>query len=125
MTRVVIDTSILVDASRGDPRAVRFLADAVDAGEVWSVTVVRTELRWGMRPSEGPDIDRLLASIYWLDVSSELADRAGSFGREYGRSHGLDIVDTLVAAAAEFLDADVATINVRDFPMFPDLQPPY
>jgi len=123
--RVVVDTSVLIDASRGDSQALAYLADAVDAGEVWSVTAVRTELRWGMRPSEGPSVDRLFASIYWLDVSSELADRAGAFGREFGRSHGLDVVDALVAAAAELLDAEIATINVRDFPMFPDLRPPY
>jgi predicted nucleic acid-binding protein len=123
--RVVVDTSVLVDASRGDTQAVAFLADAVDTGEVWSITPVRTELRWGMRPAEGPNIDRLFASIYWLDVSSELADRAGSFGRAFGRSHGLGIVDALVAAAAEFLDAELATVNVRDFPMFPGLERPY
>lgn len=29
------------------------------------------------------------------------------------------------AAAAHLLDAEVATLNVRDFPMFPDLQPAY
>jgi predicted nucleic acid-binding protein len=122
---VVVDTSILVDASRADPRAIAFLADAVDVGEVWSVTVVRTELRWGMRQSEGPGIDRLFASVYWLDVTSELADRAGAFGREFGRSHGLSVVDALVAAAADVLGAEVATLNVRHFPMFPDLRPPY
>lgn len=51
----------------------------------------------------------------------DLADLAGDFGRRFGRSHGLDVVDALVAAAAEALSADVATLNVRHFPMFPGL----
>ena len=68
---------------------------------------------------------RLFDSINWLEVSTDLADRAGAFGQLYGRSHGLDAIDAIVAAAAEFLEADLATLNVRDFPMFPGLQPPY
>jgi hypothetical protein len=68
---------------------------------------------------------RLFASTYWLEVSESIADRAGYFGQRYGRSHGLDVVDAIVAAAAEFLSADLATVNVKDFPMFPGLRRPY
>jgi predicted nucleic acid-binding protein len=35
------------------------------------------------------------------------------------------VVDAIVAAAAEFLSADLATVNVKDFPMFPGLRRPY
>ena len=125
MTRIVLDSTVLIDASRGEPRSLAYLAEAVRAGEVWSVTPVRTEVRWGMRAAESAGIERLFASIYWLEVSTELADRAGAFGQRYGASHGLDAIDAIVAAAAEFMSADVATLNVRDFPMFPGLKPAY
>lgn len=44
-----------------------------------------------------------------------------------GRSshRGIDDVDYLIAATAIVVDADLLTTNVRHFPMFPDLQPPY
>lgn len=43
--RLLVDTSVLVDHLRGDPRAVGVLVDAAGAGdELWSVTVVRTEV---------------------------------------------------------------------------------
>ncbi len=125
MTRFVLDSTVLIDVSRGHSGATRFLDDAVDRGEIWSVTPVRTEVRWAMRSSETAIIERLFASIYWLEVSTDIADRAGDFGRRFGPSHGLGVIDAIVAAAAEFLSGDVATLNVRDFPMFPGLQRPY
>ena len=125
MTRFVLDSTVLIDVSRGHAGATRFLDDAVDRGEIWSVTPVRMEVRWAMRSSETAIIERLFDSIYWLEVSTDIADRAGDFGRRFGKSHGLGVIDAIVAAAAEFLSADVATLNLRDFPMFPGLRRPY
>ena len=125
MKRTIVDSNVLIDASRADQRAVAFLRSAVDAGELWSITPVRTEVLWGLRASEHAVTMRLFDSLNWLDVSMELADRAGAFGQLYGKSHGLGTIDAMVAAAAEFLDGDLATLNVRHFPMFPGLQPPY
>jgi predicted nucleic acid-binding protein len=129
VTRWLLDSSVLIDATRARgaarDRAVGFLKDAARGGELWSVAPVRTEVRWAMRDDESALIDEWFASILWLDVTTELADRAGDHGQRWGRSHGLGVVDAIVAAAAEQLDARLATLNVRDFPMFPDLQPPY
>jgi predicted nucleic acid-binding protein len=102
-----------------------FLDAASRVQELWSVTPVRTEVRWSMRPDEARVVEEILASLAWLDVDRELADRAGTLGARWGPSHGLDVVDAIVAAAADFLSADLATLNVRHFPMFPDLRPPY
>ena len=38
---------------------------------------------------------------------------------------GIGVVDYLLAAAAVELGGVVATSNIRDFPMFPGLEPPY
>lgn len=35
--------------------------------------------------------------------------------------HRLDVVDALVAAAAELMSAEIATTNIRDYPMLPGL----
>ena len=129
MKRWLIDTTVFIDASReriaGSRPATDFLIRAARQGELWSVTPVRTEVRWAMREDEVAIVERILDRVFWLDVTTDVADRAGDFGRRFGRSHGLDVVDALVAAAAEILSADVATANVRGFPMFPGLQRPY
>ena len=97
MRRWLIDTTVLIDASRehdaDDRPASRFLERAAREGELWSVTPVRTEMRWSMREGEARLVESILDRLFWLDVSTDLADRAGEFGRRYGRSHGLDVVD--------------------------------
>jgi hypothetical protein len=125
--RVVIDTSVLIDHLRGDRRALDLLELTVRAGtELWSVTVVRTEVLAGMRPRESKATLRLLDALRWQEVTVALADRAGELARTHLRSHpGVDTIDYLVAAAVASLDARLLTLNVKHFPMFAGLQPAY
>ncbi len=101
--------------------------DAVRRGhEIWSTTVVRTEVLAGMRRGEEAATIGLLDRIRWLDVTVEVADRAGELARKYLRAYpGVDTVDYIIAASAEVLDAKLRTRNVKHFPMFKDLEPAY
>lgn len=124
---VLLDTSVLVDHLRGDARAVRLLDDLVITDEaVWAAIPTRTELLSGVRGSERAALDRLFGALAWVDVNPAIADEAGELARHYRRSHtGIGTVDYLIAAAARSLGARLLTLNVRDFPMFPGLKPPY
>ena len=126
MSRLLIDTSVLIDQLGGDPRAADLLVAAVRQGdELWSVTVVRTEILAGMRQREEAATRRLLDQIHWQEVTVDIADRAGDLARRYLRSHpGVDTVDYLIAAATLALGADLKTC-VKHFPMFPKLAPAY
>jgi predicted nucleic acid-binding protein len=69
---------------------------------------------------------RLLAGFQWVDVNGDIAERAGELGRRFRRSHpGISSVDLIIAATALELNAELATSNVRHFPMFPGLRPAY
>lgn len=127
MVKLLLDTSVLIDHLRGVPRAVRLLTNAVDRGdELWAVTVTRTEILAGMRPRERDATMALLDVLQWQPVTVELADRAGELARRHLRSHpGVDTVDYLIAAGAELLEATLCTLNVKHFPMFPQLEAPY
>lgn len=125
--RRVVDGSVLIDHLRGRQAAVTALEQAMaDGDELWSVTVVRTEILAGMRPAEETMTVRLLEAIEWQPVTIELADRAGELARRFLRSHpGVDTIDYLVAAATLHLNASLWTVNVKHFPMFSGLAPPY
>ena len=125
--RLVLDTTVLIDHLRGDARARDLIADAVRNGdEIWSVTVVRTEVLAGMRSREEARTLSLLEELNWLDVTIEVADRAGDLARRYLKSHrGVDTTDYILAAACEILQARLFTSNVKHFPMIKGIKSAY
>jgi hypothetical protein len=125
--KLLVDTSVLIDHLRGTRAATHRLSAAVrDGDELWSVTVVRTEVLAGMRPPEEGATRRLFDAVDWQPITIEIADRAGELARKFLRSHsGVDTIDYLIAAATEALGAELLTLNVKHFPMFPELRPAY
>lgn len=123
---VVVDTSVIVDHLRNDPRAVNLMTDLLKQDRVWAATPTRTEIIAGLRPDELEPIAKLFDVLSWIEIDIEIADGAGQLARKYRRSHGgIDTVDYLIAAAAQSIGASLVTLNVRHFPMFPDLEPAY
>jgi predicted nucleic acid-binding protein len=124
---IVIDTSVLIDHLRGDERARDAVTAAARAGERLSASVLtKVEILAGMRRPESTATRRLLGVLDWIAVDDELAETAGRLANHYLRSHpGVDPVDYVIAATAQSLNADLRTCNVKHFPMFQDLEPPY
>ena len=124
---VVLDTSVLIDHLRGDPRAHR-LVTALDAqGETLSASVLtKVELLAGMRATERAKTRRLIEAIDWLEVDDDLGERAGALASRFLPSHpDLELVDYVIAATTERLGAGLLTRNRKHFPMFPELRDPY
>ena len=124
---VLVDTSVIVDHLRDDPRAVRLMTDLlVSDTRVWAATPTRTEIIAGIRSGELEPMRLLFDVMSWIDVDADIADAAGELARRYRASHaGIDTVDHLIAAATQSIGASLLTLNVRHFPMFPDLEPAY
>ncbi len=126
--RLMLDTSVLIDHLRGRSRAAtELIPNAIARGdELWSSYIVRAELLAGMR-AEGEGATRdLMRLISWAEVDESVSEAAGALGRRYLRSHpGIEVSDLIVAALAQHLDAELKTINVKHFPMFKELRPPY
>jgi predicted nucleic acid-binding protein len=125
--RRLLDTTILIRQLRGDTRATELLESFGRAGdELWGATVTRSEILVGMQPHQANATHALFGIVQWLDITIPVADLAGAIASRFRRSHqGIDTVDYLIAAAAIELGADLVTLNVRHFPMFPNLQPPF
>ncbi|MCL4286943.1 MAG: type II toxin-antitoxin system VapC family toxin [Thermoleophilia bacterium] len=122
--RHLLDTSVLIDVLRGDEEAVGFLAGLAEVPCCSEVT--RTEVLRGVHSGERRAVARLFESLDWIVVDERTSQTAGELGRAWRQSHpGIDTADLLVAASAELAGAVLATANVRHFPMFEGLQPPY
>lgn len=122
----LIDTSILIDHTRGVDAAHAALLRALDQGALHSSEIVRTELLVLIREQELLAITPLLDQIIWHPVDRFVAERAGELGRRWLPAFsGIDAADFIVAATARLLDARLLTRNVKHFPMFEGLTAPY
>jgi predicted nucleic acid-binding protein len=123
---ILLDTDILTAHLRGREPARAWLRKARAEGPL-SVSVVSiAELTGGMRSTERREVWRLLSILHAEPVTDLIGRRAGELMRSYRRSHrGIGIADFLIAATAEHQGAELATLNVRHFPMFLDLEPPF
>lgn len=121
---VVLDTTILIDVLRGDRRGVDYLV-SLDAVPFCS-EVTRVEVLRGLRSDERRQAERLFQQLQWVSVDEAISRAAGAFGRGLRRSHAnVGVADLIIAATAEQLDLPLATTNVRHYPMFKGLRPPY
>jgi hypothetical protein len=121
---IVFDTSILIDVLRGDTAALGYVRRVTDVPTCSEVT--RIELARGLRSSERTSAEDLFRTLHWVPVDEPIARRAGELGRRWDRHRpGISLADLVVAATAEQVDAELATANVRHFPMFEDLHAPY
>ncbi len=124
MTGILLDTCVVIDILRQKSKAIDYLESLVKVPALSAPTV--TELYAGVR---GTKEQRILAAIVetstviHLDVKT--AKRAGELLAKYRPSHGLDAIDAMIAATAEGHDLQLATINLKHFPMFEGLQRPY
>lgn len=79
-----------------------------------------------MRASERHEVARLLSSLNVFPITERVGWRAAELMRTYRRSHsGIGLGDYLIAATAEIDGLDLATLNVRHFPMFDGLEAPF
>ncbi len=94
--------------------------------EIAASEMTRIELLAGMRTGEEEALADLERGIVWVPVTEVVATRAGQLANAWRRSHeGIDVADFAIAATARVLNAELWTRNVKHFPMFPDLEPPY
>jgi predicted nucleic acid-binding protein len=121
---LLIDTDILADYLRGRADAVSFVDGLVDAPALSVLTVA--ELFAGIR--EGPErqaLEAVLDGCDLIEVDAAIAREGGLLRRRYHPSHGVGIVDAMIAATALAHGLRLATRNRKHFPMLPDLVVPY
>lgn len=123
---ILVDSDVLIAHLRGDERARDWLRATRRKEQLVTSVVCVAEITGGMRSAERTAVWRLLSALGPVPVTELIAQRAGELMRQYRRSHsGIGLGDYLIAATAETQSAHLATLNVRHFPMFPELRPPF
>lgn len=123
---ILVDSDVLIAHLRGRTEAGDWLERVRSGGAIATSVVSVAEITGGMRSAERREVWRLLASFHTEPVTLRVAHKAGEFMRQFRRSHAsVSLGDYLIAATAEIEGLALATLNVRHFPMFEDLKPPF
>jgi|SRR5580704_19119355 predicted nucleic acid-binding protein len=121
--RLLLDTSILIDALRLRRGRRPWLAGLVRAGHTLATSALNlAEVYAGMRPEEEARTKAFLNALECHEITAGVAGTAGKLKSEWARKGvTLTLADTMVAAVALEQGSPLATDNRKDFPM-PRLQ---
>jgi predicted nucleic acid-binding protein len=79
-----------------------------------------------MRSGERREVVRLLSSLTSFQITERVGWKAAEFSRSFRRSHsGIGRGDYLIAATTQVNGLELATLNVRRYPMFSGLAAPF
>jgi predicted nucleic acid-binding protein len=124
---ILIGSDVLIEHLRGNKDARDWLVQARRTSGPLAISVISlTEIAGGMRSPERREVIRLLGSMQRFEVTEQVAWRAATLMREYRRSNsGIGLGDYLIAATALTEGLELATLNVRHYPMLPALNRPF
>jgi len=124
---ILAGSDVRIEHLRGNAAARDWLMQARRSTGPLAISVVNlTEIAGGMRSPERREVMRLLGSMQRFEVSEQIAWRASKLMREYRNSHsGIGLGDYLIAATALTEGLELATLNVKHYPMFPGLARPF
>jgi predicted nucleic acid-binding protein len=113
---MIVDSDVLIDASRGDPEIVNFLIQSGNDETLYVSVISYLELQAGARDKiELRRIEKFLSRFVLLTIDDPISQRAMSLMREYRLSHGLALPDALIAATAIESGETLATRNAKHF----------
>jgi len=121
---ILLDTDVLVDFFRGYSKAVAFVNAHSDRIILSSIVVA--ELYAGVKgDAEQAALENFVSLFRVVPVSVEIAKAGGLYKRDYGKSHGVGLADTILAATSESENAELKTLNTKHYPMLKGLKPAY
>ena len=119
MTRYLLDTTALIDFSKGrEPARSRILKMIQEGDELGVCAVNIAEFYAGIPANQRAVWDEFTGSLQYWDTTIEAARQAGQFRYHFARQGKiLSTTDTLMAAVALDHQAILVTNNVKDYPM--------
>ena len=123
MTGKLLDTTILIDLSRGNIEAADFVDAAFNSEMPLYVSVISAmKLIAGCRnKAEVEKAQKLVADFTLIQLSAIISAKAYALMLDDSKSHGLAIPDALIASTAMAQQLELATDNERHFKMIPEL----
>lgn len=122
MVRVVIDTSVLIEYTRTGRGQLLSLVNQLESGNIELIipTVVIFEL-WAGVSMNRPEVEAAANNLISAFIPCELSTKIAQLGAQLQRHWGILDFDAIIAATAQLEQAQVATLNAKDFLKVPGL----
>jgi predicted nucleic acid-binding protein len=118
VARILLGSTVQIDALRGRPAAKRLRALRRQGDEPWTCAISIEEIWRGLLPGEEAAARRLVRGLRCAPLGPAEGIRAGGWRRQLaGRGTTVHQADCLIAAATAGIEARLATGNPADFPM--------
>ena len=117
----LVDTDVLIDVSRNNEAAIAFLDHLDDS---WSMSIITAlELIVGARnKKEVTEIDQLVTAYSAMPLTAEIGNSSYGLLRQFAKSYGLRVFDSLIAATAIEENFTLITKNKKHFQMIGSLK---
>ena len=120
--KLLIDTDILIDVSRGILVAINRLQSAANNSILAISTITQMELIVGCRnKTELQNLEKFLRYYVIVKVNESISEKAIELLSLYRLSHGLLIPDGLIAATAIVVNAPLLSKNQKDYRFISEL----
>jgi predicted nucleic acid-binding protein len=120
----LVDSDVFIDYLKDFDLACDFIETHIDIIGLSVITIA--EILAGIKGKEEEQaLDQFLSAIPLYDVTRTIAEMGGDWVRQFGRSHGVEIPDALIAATAAAHHLELKTLNTKHYPMIKDLAPAY
>lgn len=117
--KILLDTDILIELLRGNEVVTECLVSLLTEKKLLAYTAVtEAELFHGIRSKkEEKNLLETLSIFVCLDLTKEVGQQAGYYLYKYRKSHGVELADALIAAAAKVYQFSLSTFNWKHYPM--------
>lgn len=116
MSRLLIDTDVLIDFLRGKQKALDLLKSFPEDSITCCSVITVAELFAGMLETEKEKTVRLIDSLEVISIDRNIAELAGEFKKDT-KSHHIGLDDYFIAATALIHDAELVTKNYKHYPV--------
>ena len=119
---VVYDSDVIIEILRGRAEVLDHARRLERSGvPTYCTPIAWAEVYAGVRPGEEPLTEAFFEARGEIPFGASIGKRAGAYLARYSRSHGVEIADALVAAAAATSGLRLWTLNRKHYPM-PELR---
>lgn len=118
MSRVLVDSDVIIEHLRGNPDVLKLLEELLDRGTLVCYSPIsRAEIEQGLKPGEEAITQELFDQFSCIDITDAIGKRAGTYLRNHRKSHDVELADALIAASATVAKMPLLTLNRKHYPM--------